>query len=189
MDDAPFLNVGAESDRYLVQVSAEDRTVPNRGAIPNSDLPGKNDVGGDVSVDSNLRQPLPQGDDPALATVVPLHAIRRSRRWRRSRRRNIRRRCGLSGEETAGGEEEAWTGKGSSRESSKRCRHFQSEKGREGHRKRDRWRKGTRTRHWLVGSMSLPARAIGSSNGSGQKAKIKKKKKSIGVSSSLNSAL
>lgn len=80
MEDAPFLDVGAKSDSDLVKVSAEDGTVPNGGAIPNSDLPGENNVGGDVSIDSNLGQPLSQGDDPALPAVVPLHAIRHRRR-------------------------------------------------------------------------------------------------------------
>lgn len=75
MDNAALLDVGAEPDSDLVQVAAENGTVPDGGAVVDGDLPGKDDVGGHVRIDGNRGDPLPQGNDPPLPPVVPLHAI------------------------------------------------------------------------------------------------------------------
>lgn len=75
MKDAALLDVGAESDGYLVEIATEDGAVPDGGSVIDGDLAGEDDVGGHVGVDGDLREPLAEGDDLALPPVVPFHAI------------------------------------------------------------------------------------------------------------------
>ena len=75
MENAPLLDIGAEADGDLVEVTAEHATVPDGGAVVDGDLASEDDVGGHVGVDGDLGEPLSQRDDAALPPVVPLHAI------------------------------------------------------------------------------------------------------------------
>lgn len=75
MEDASLLDVGAEADSDLVEIAAKNGAVPDGGSVVDGDLTGENDVGCHVGVDGDLGEPLAQGDDPPLASVVPFHAI------------------------------------------------------------------------------------------------------------------
>lgn len=86
VEDATLLDIGAESDRDLVEIATEDRSVPDRRAIVDGDLPRENNIRGDIRVDGDLREPLPQRNDPPLPPVIPLHPI-----GGRTRRRRLRR--------------------------------------------------------------------------------------------------
>lgn len=79
MENAAFLNVGAESNGDLVEIAAEDRAGPDGGSVVDSDLAGEHHVRGHVGVHGDLRKPLPQRYDLPLPSVVPLHAICRLR--------------------------------------------------------------------------------------------------------------
>ena len=77
MDNRLLLNIGAETDGDFVEISPEDGAVPDGRAVADGDLAGENHVGSNVCVDGDLREPLAKQDDLSLASVIPLHSIRR----------------------------------------------------------------------------------------------------------------
>ena len=57
-------DIGGELDGELAEIAVdEDGSIPDGGTIINIDLADKDDVGGDICIDSDLRYPLPQGED------------------------------------------------------------------------------------------------------------------------------
>ena len=76
MEDAAFLNIGAESDGDLIEIAAEDRPGPNGCSVADRDLTRQDHVGCHVSVDGDLREPLAERNYPSLTSVVPFDPIR-----------------------------------------------------------------------------------------------------------------
>jgi hypothetical protein len=110
VEDASLLDVGAEAEGDLVEVTAQHGAAPHGGAVVDGDLPGQHGLRGDVGVNGHLGHPLPERHQLALPAVVPPHPIRArrggrgrggGRRWGR-RRGGGRGRCG-GGEEAAEG--------------------------------------------------------------------------------------
>ena len=57
---APLLDVGAEAESDLVEVSPQHGAAPDGRAIVDGDLAGEHGLGSHVRVDGHLGQPLPE---------------------------------------------------------------------------------------------------------------------------------
>jgi hypothetical protein len=57
---APLLDVGAESECDLVEVSPQHRAAPDGCAVVDGDLPSEHGLGSHVRIDGHLGQPLPE---------------------------------------------------------------------------------------------------------------------------------
>lgn len=84
--DAAFLDIGAESNSNLVEITAEDGASPNGGSIIDGNLAGQNHVRCHVGINGDLREPLTKRYYLPLPSVVPPHAIWRLRDPIRCRR-------------------------------------------------------------------------------------------------------
>lgn len=73
VEDASLLDVGAEAEGDLVEVTAQHGAAPHGGAVVDGDLPGQHGLRGDVGVDGHLGHPLPERHQLALPAVVPPH--------------------------------------------------------------------------------------------------------------------
>lgn len=58
MNNTLFLNIGAEPNSDLVKVSPENSAVPDGRSVKNVDLASQYNVGSNISVYSDLREPL-----------------------------------------------------------------------------------------------------------------------------------
>lgn len=77
MYNAPFLHIGTEANRDLVEVAAQNGAVPDGSAVVDHNLAGEDDVGRHISIDGDLGGPLAQRYDLSLTPVVPFHSIGR----------------------------------------------------------------------------------------------------------------
>ena len=73
MNDTFVLNIGGEANGDLVEVTAEDRSIPDRGSIKDIDSAGDDGVGGNIRVHGDVREDVMHRNNPALPTIVPLH--------------------------------------------------------------------------------------------------------------------
>lgn len=76
MEDASFLHIRAKPDCNLVEIAAENGTRPNGGTVADVNLSGKDHIRRNIGVDGDFGEPLTEGDNLSLTSIVPLDSIR-----------------------------------------------------------------------------------------------------------------